>query len=286
MAFFVVGLPGLAVALLALLIPEPRRGATEEVDEEHRRREAPPVSLGAYAALARNRSYVYNTLGIALFTFALGGLQWWAPKYLSTGEGAPSLADATFGLGVAVVIGGLVGTALGPWLGDYFDRRGVRGAYFLVSGLPMLASAPLTLLAITGALFGWNLYVVLAFILIVLVLTSLSYGPSYAILTNVTAPNMRAAAFAVNTFLIHFLGDIPSPYIMGAVSDLTRHFGWVPDLKTSLFWGLAVTLPAMVASGVFFCLGVPHLEKDQEAVLRELRAAPPPADKADTSLKR
>jgi hypothetical protein len=28
----------------------------------------------------------------------------------------------------------------------------------------------------------------------------------------------------------------------------------------------------MLASGIFFCLGTRHLEKDQEAVLQELRS--------------
>src|SRR5207245_951160 len=75
LAFFVVGLPGLVVALSALLIREPRRGASEGVSEEQQRRyESLPLSWSTYASLLRNRSFVYNTLAVAMFTFALGGL--------------------------------------------------------------------------------------------------------------------------------------------------------------------------------------------------------------------
>jgi hypothetical protein len=86
-------------------------------------------------------------------------------------------------------------------------------------------------------------------------------GPSNTIIVNVTLPNMRAAAFAVNIFVIHFLGDILSPPLMGMVSD------WTQDS----FWGLVITVPALVLSGLFYCIGSRYLESDQEAMLDRLR---------------
>jgi MFS family permease len=272
MAFFVVGLPGLAVALAALLLPEPRRGATEDVDEEQRaRHEALPLSWPIYAALFRNRSYLYNLLAMAMLTFALGGLQVWTPKFLSTGNGRPvlSLHDANLGLGIVVVVSGLVGTPLGAWLADRLARN-YRGAYFLMSGVSMLAAVPFILLALVAALYGGGPVLIFGSILVGLTLALLNYGPSNAIIVNVTAPRIRAAAFAVNTFFIHLLGDIPSPYLMGAVSDWARAY---TDTRQGLFWGLAITVPAMVISGIFFCLGRDHLEADQEAVLKAIRSS-------------
>src|SRR5262249_51830263 len=102
MAFFVVGLPGLIVAFLALFIPEPRRGATEAVaDEDLLRHEALPSSWRVYATLLRNRSYLFNTLAMALLTFSLCGLQFWAPTFFGTGTHALPLEAANYGLGVA-----------------------------------------------------------------------------------------------------------------------------------------------------------------------------------------
>src|SRR5262245_21259983 len=140
MAFYVVGLPGFLMALAALAIPEPRRGASEEVDSEAlERHDAPPLSWSIYAALARNRSYVYNSLASAMFTFALGGLQYWAPKFFvaeqrvriadddpsdekldETGRMDARLKAANqrvnFWLGAVVGLSGLVGTMVGGLL--------------------------------------------------------------------------------------------------------------------------------------------------------------------------
>ncbi len=272
MAFFVVGLPGLLVAFAALFLPEPKRGATEEVDEEHlRHHEALPTSWNTYASLFRNRSFVYNTLAMAMLTFALGGLQGFTPKYLSTGEHPMSDEDANLGLGVMSAIAGLVGTPLGAWLGDWMARR-MRGGYFWMSGITMLAAVPFILGALVAALFGVPPALIFGCILIGLTLSFLNYGPSNAIVINVTLPKIRAAAFAVNILILHLLGDIPSPYVMGAVSDWVRHGDTEAAKQLSLFWGLSVTIPALVLSGILFCMGTRHLEADQEAVLKNLQS--------------
>ena len=44
-------------------------------------------------------------------------------------------------------------------------------------------------------------------------------GPTNTILANVTHPSMRAAGFALNIFVIHALGDVISPVIIGILSD-------------------------------------------------------------------
>jgi MFS family permease len=268
MAFFVVGLPGLLVALAALALPEPRRGATEGVDEAHLAAyEALPLEWATYAVLFRNRSYLYNLLGMAMVTFALGGLQFWAPKFLSEPIGAMDQEQANLGLGLAVVVAGLVGTPLGAWLADRLALR-YRGAYFLMSGTTLLIAVPFILAALLGGLYDKGAVVIFGNILVGLTLALLNYGPSNAITINVTAPKMRAAAFAVNTFGIHILGDIPSPWLMGQVSDWARAY---TDAKYGLFLGLAITLPALILSGTFYLLGTGHLERDQEAMLQELR---------------
>jgi hypothetical protein len=37
-------------------------------------------------------------------------------------------------------------------------------------------------------------------------------------------------------------------------------------------WGMAVTVPALLLGGVLFCLGAPHLQRDQDAVLERMRS--------------
>jgi MFS family permease len=168
-------------------------------------------------------------------------------------------------LGVAVVVGGVVGTPLGGLLGDWLVGR-FRGAYFWVSGLSMLAGVPF----VTLALFAQQGWLIFLFILTSLTLAVMNYGPSNSINTNVTLPRIRVGALSLNLMLIHLLGDIPSPVLIGAVSDLAK---MIPSLAShNLLLGLAITLPALLASGLFYCLGAPHLETDQKAVLEEMRS--------------
>jgi MFS family permease len=265
LAFFIVGAPGLVTALAALALREPPRGAAEGVSEEDRLHHAGlPLSWNLYATLFRNRSYVFNTLGMAMATFALGGLQAWTPTYLEEVRGMTTDRAGTL-LGVAVVVGGVVGTPLGGLLGDWLVGR-FRGAYFWVSGLSMLAGVPF----VTLALFAQQGWLIFLFILTSLTLAVMNYGPSNSINTNVTLPRIRVGALSLNLMLIHLLGDIPSPVLIGAVSDLAK---MIPSLAShNLLLGLAITLPALLASGLFYCLGAPHLETDQKAVLEEMRS--------------
>ena len=74
------------LAFVALALPEPRRGGTELAEEGGSTAgDTAPLRAADYLALVRNRSYVLVTFGIAMMSFALGGLQSWVAKYLSAG---------------------------------------------------------------------------------------------------------------------------------------------------------------------------------------------------------
>ncbi len=268
-AFAVVGLPGLLFALAALFLPEPRRGATELDGEQGAPRDQPPLTAANYLGLGRNPSYVLNTLGMAMMSFALGGLQFWAPTYLAEGSQAMSLDQVNIWLGVVVVTSSILGTSLGSLLAERLGRR-FGGAYFLVSGFGMIVAAPFILVALVSR----TEVVVFLGIFAGLTFGVFNFGPSNTILVNVTPPRIRAAGVAINLFLMHALGDIPSQWLMGAVSRWTQEAGTAATPKDGLFWGLMLTIPSLLLSGLFFCLGTRFLKADQEAVLQGLREKP------------
>jgi MFS family permease len=266
-AFQVVGLPGLAFALVALALPEPKRGETELGDEGCAdAADTGPLRAADYLALARNRSYVLDTLGLAMMSFALGGLQSWVAKYLAAGEGAMSLEKVTTWLGVVVFVSSVVGTSAGGLLAELLARRS-GGAHFWVSGLGMLAAVPFILVA----LFSQSYTVIFLAIGAALTFAVFNFGPSNTILVNVTRPRIRAGAIAANLLLMHWLGDIPSIILAGGVSRWTQEAGLAAGPKEGLFWGLMLMVPAMALSGLFFCWGARYLPADREAVLREVR---------------
>lgn len=206
-AFYLVMPPGLLLGLWALFMKEPPRGQADLVHGSA----AVSVRWRDYLLLLRTPSYVLCTLGMSAMTFAMGGIAFWMPYYL---EHRPGISgDPTIIFGAIIVVTGLAATLLGGLAGDKLRNR-FPGSYFLVSGLAMLVGFP-WFLAVLRAPFPW------AWLLIFCACFCLffSTGPTNTILANVTHPSMRAAGFALNIFVIHALGDVISPVIIGLVSD-------------------------------------------------------------------
>ena len=218
-AFFVAGVPGLLLALLCLRLKDPPRGAQdEERGVDLRLHPSPPKGEGlreAYARLLRNRAYRLTVLGYAAYTFALGGLAFWAPAFLERIRGMPK-AQATVQFGSIVVVTGFVGTFAGGWAGDYFLRRS-KEAYLWVSGWATLAAAPAALVAFVSR----DRAVYMPAIVVTELLLFASTGPINSAIVNAVAPTERATAVALSILGIHLLGDVPSPPIIGALSDAT-----------------------------------------------------------------
>jgi len=215
-AFFVAGLPGLALALLCLGLKDPPRG---EKDAPHSMPLPPGKGEGgvwrSYRRLLENRSYRLTVLGYAAYTFALGGMAFWAPAFLERIRGM-SKADATVQFGAIVVVTGFVGTFAGGWAGDFFLKRS-ESAYLRVSGWATLAAAPAALVAFGSS----SKPIYLSGIVATELLLFASTGPINSAIVNVVAPTERATAVALSILGIHLLGDVPSPPLIGAVSDAT-----------------------------------------------------------------
>jgi MFS family permease len=255
-AFWIVGGPGLVAALCGLLLREPPRGAMDSAEQVHDlvSVHAPGhVSWRDYGMLKQNKSYIYNTLGMALMTFALGGLALWMPAFFHRVKGM-TLQEANLWIGPLTVAAGLLGTMTGGWLADRLLRR-TPAAYFLVSGCGMLLAMPCALVSLLAN--APTVYLPAMFLAECGVF--LNTGPCNAILVNVVPPAMRSTAFAINIFLIHVLGDIWSPIVIGAVADATGG---------NLTAGMLLTVVAIGGAGVLFLRGMRYLEQDQRAALR------------------
>jgi MFS family permease len=250
-AFFVAGAPGLLLGLLAFRMREPPRGAGDGVtsDREHR------FEWGAARALWTNQSFVYTTLGLAAMTFALGGMAYWMPTFFARLRGLP-LERANTLFGGITVVSGLVGTFLGGWLGDWLMRRTDK-AYLLVSGVGMLLGVPATYVGLTAT--DPSVYLPALFIAEVMVF--LNTGPGNAVIVSVVLPEIRATAIALSVFAFHLVGDVPSPILIG----------WVSDWTGSLERALLLCTVAIAASGVFYLLGMRTLGADMERVRETVR---------------
>jgi MFS family permease len=214
-AFIVAGLPGLALALLCLGLKDPPRGGQDAKTGEGLLAQGERGVWRSYWRLLENRPYRLTVLGYAAYTFALGALAFWAPAFLERVRGM-SKADATVQLGAIVVVTGFVGTFAGGWAGDFFLKRS-ESAYLRVSGWATLAAAPAALVAFLSPTHA----VYMSAIVITELLLFASTGPINSAIVNVVAPTERATAVALSILGIHLLGDVPSPPLIGALSDAT-----------------------------------------------------------------
>jgi MFS transporter, Spinster family, sphingosine-1-phosphate transporter len=202
--FYIAAAPGFVLALAVLFLKEPERGQFDSLSETPER--------GTILGLARNPAFLTSTLGMAAMTFSLGGIQVWMPKFLFTERGY-TLAGANFAFGIIIVIDGILASLAGGWLGDYLLRR-MKSSYYLVSAASMLLGVPVMIVAlfVKGPLMIPAIGVAAFFLLF-------NTAPLNAAVINSVGAHIRATALAVNIFLIHFLGDVPSPTMMGWLAD-------------------------------------------------------------------
>lgn len=228
--FYVSALPGFLIALLFWwLVREPRRGSADRL--------AVTAERGTFRGLFRNRIYWSATLGLAMWTFAVGGLSTFLPTFFVRFGGA-SVARAGLIAGGITVVAGVGGTAIGGWIGQLWLRRNA-GALFLISALSPLLAIPAGAVVFFGPksmLFGAAL--------VAEVLLFLGTGPLNAALVNSVAAPVRSTAIALNLFTIHALGDAISPHLIGMVSD-----------RSTLRQGMSITLVALLLSSVLLFRG-------------------------------
>jgi MFS transporter, Spinster family, sphingosine-1-phosphate transporter len=218
-AFYVAGIPGVFLALWVLRLPDPPRGANEQMPAAsggHRvASDAGERSWAVYLRLLRQRPYVITVLGYAAYTFALGGLAFWMPHFLETVRGIPA-ESASAGFGEIVVLTGFVGTFVGGWLGDFWLRFSSQ-AYLWMSGWATLLAVP----AVYFALAAGAPMVFYPALIVAELLLFMSTGPINTAIVNLVSPTERASAVALSILTIHLLGDVLSPSLIGALSDLS-----------------------------------------------------------------
>ncbi|HME36177.1 MAG TPA: MFS transporter [Candidatus Sulfotelmatobacter sp.] len=224
--FYVAAAPGFLLAIGASFLTEPERGQFDSHKDEADWLPAGFQGSSLQRFLMRNYYFIRKlgsdtvlnpafltaTLGMAMMTFSLGGIQVWMPQFLSTDRGY-TLAAANFAFGIIIVVDGIFASLAGGWLGDHLLPR-MKSAYYFVSAASMLLGMPFMIVALfaKGRLMIPAIGVAAFFML-------LNTAPLNAAVINSVGAHVRVTALAVNLFIIHILGDVPSPTMMGWVAD-------------------------------------------------------------------
>lgn len=237
-AFLVAGLPGLALAAWMAVQADPERGAMDAVREV----EAPAPYLIRVKRIFLNRIWVACTLSYVAYTFAMGGLSTWGPTLLQR-RFAVSTAQAGVVFGALAVVTGILGTFLGGWLTDRWQKRW-PDAGVLLSGATLILAAPV----VGWALWTHQLGAAYALFFLGMFLLFVNTSPVNALTVSCLPGSIRATGVALNVLFIHLLGDAISPELVGRRADALHALGMSGG--DALGRALYLVLPAILLSGL------------------------------------
>jgi predicted MFS family arabinose efflux permease len=210
MAFVVVGLPGLILAVLTrLTLHEPPRGHSEGGLAPQR-----PAPLAAVVRrLASTPTFRHMALGCILINLSAAGINTFAASYLIR-RYHMSFAEVGALYGLVVGAAGVLGMLAGGFGTDAGARRDVRW-YCWAPAIGGILALPIFLFAFTRP----NPYQTAATVFFGCICYSLYFAPTFAVIQNLVDARMRASAAAIMLFLINMFGQGIGPTLMGWVSD-------------------------------------------------------------------
>jgi MFS family permease len=233
-ALFIVGLPGLVLALVVrFTLDEPARGAAENRRDSGRQ---PPFGL-VLRFLASRRSFVMMALAAGLVSFVGYSIGNFMPSFIERSYGM-TLASIGLWLGLINGTAGGAGFFLGGYLADRAGRAGQsRALRFL--GLASLVTALLHLGVFLAPTAGWSL---LLFVLPAL--TSNFYlAPVLGQTQSLVSLRMRAVASAIMLLVINVIGLALGPPVTGLISDLLYPLFGEDSMRIALLVVSTVLLP-------------------------------------------
>ncbi len=239
-AFLVVGLPGILIALLVrFTVKEPPRGYSESLVQEV----APPPFWSVVRYMWSNPVLRNVVAAGTLTAFSGYAAVIWVPIYLvrihelGTGEAGTYLA-------LTIGAGGAIGIYLGGRLADYLgEKYGEQWLAWVVT-IAGLLSIPFMFLCFFASTAGMAIlaYSLPAF------MGTIYVACSFALIQNHTPLEMRSVCAAINLFIMNIIGLGLGPFTIGLFSDVFASSMGVDALR----YALLVTLVAIAFGSWFY----------------------------------
>lgn len=263
LAFLIVGVPGVALALLVrLTVPEPVRASGPDAPE------AAPPTRAVITRLWRIRTFRHIGIAAGLHAFVGYGVGNWVPSFFIRSHGL-STGELSLWLGPIAAFSGAFGAIAGGYLTDRLAHRDARFSVWLPA-LAIVASVPFSI--VVYLLEDYRAALLLSIVPVALGATYL--GPTIALTHALVAPRMRAVASSVLLLLLNLIGMGLGPWFTGLLSDLlTPTFG-----AESLRIALLVVVVVNVWCAAHYALAGRWLRADLAFATHALGVENPPAD--------
>ncbi|MYM64788.1 MFS transporter [Pseudomaricurvus sp. HS19] len=215
MVFFIIGLPGVLIALLSFTVPEPvRTGEVRAVKAGEKLN-----ILSGYGELIRfmkskRAFFITHYLGFGLASIVFSGCGAWYPAHIGRTFGWDA-AQIGLALGVMLVGAGIIGKLLCGFCVDWLYRRGYRDAQFRWYAGCLLVAMPAGALA-TSSNNPWVFFAGMTLFLMLLSPLAAVYISSL----NLVTPNkLRGAGVAFYSTTVGLVALSLGPFLVAAISD-------------------------------------------------------------------
>ena len=236
-AFFVLGLPGLIMAvLLLILVREPKRGALDQLAEGATDHEPAPPLFKSIGGFFQQRTLVLVACSSAMSAFVgYAALSWNAP-FLIRVKGMTLVEVANY-YSLVLGITGMIGTFAAGWLADRLSIRDRRWFAWLPA-IAFVITIPFWL----GLLWAPTWEIALLFIAVPALLNNVYLAPALTVVQNSVSPGRRTISGAVLLFVLNLVGLGIGPVYVGRISDWAKpQYG-----EASLTIGFAALIPIIV----------------------------------------
>ncbi len=218
--FFIVGLPGVLLALLMYTVREPARRGLKMVraaDGTLRAAQVPLREVFNYI-LANWKTFVCHTFGFAFLSFSSYGASAWIPTFFQRNHGWTA-ADAGIVYGIIVGVFATLGVATGGWVADRMAQRGYRDATMRVGMIVSAAWFPFGMLypLMPNGNLAAALLIPAAF------LASAPFGVAPAAIQQIMPNEMRGQASAIYLFVVNLIGLGIGPTAVAMTTDYVFH---------------------------------------------------------------
>ncbi|MGB2074501.1 MAG: spinster family MFS transporter [Henriciella sp.] len=211
-AFVVVGLPGVLIALLVYLtVREPPRGFS---DPEPKVKEEAANLRDTLTELAGKPTFLWMTIGASFVAFVGYGLTSFQAPFLQREHGI-DVREAAVNYGAPLAAMSALGTFLGGWLTEKMTPYS-KTAVAWIPAVGLLIAVPFYI----AAFYASNLTLVFIFWAIAATTHYAYLGAQYNIGQSVVSNRSRATAIAILLIMVSIIGNGVGPYFVGFFSDL------------------------------------------------------------------
>jgi predicted MFS family arabinose efflux permease len=258
--FFIMGIPGLMVAVLVkLTITEPLADPSyPQIPQRHL-----PSMVDVLAVLWRQRSSRRLCIALILLWTVGYGLAPWEAAFMMRSH---RMGSAELGLWFGLIFGfsGIAGTLLGGYVAARWFAENERDQ-MRVSAAVVASLVPCFVLFI---LLPHKLHALIALIPLTLVFNFFA-GPTFALMQRLVVDEMRATSVAVVMLLANLIGMGIGPQVVGVLSDWFRPLLGNDSLRYAM---LIMSLVALWAAYYFWRVG--RTVTDDLSAVTALRSKP------------